>query len=646
MTVNYYEPPQQPTPENGPRPSAPRPEPTIIMPAARAKPIGFWRFMGYIGSALTWTRNMLANVLFLLIVLLIIGAMAGNKTQPLPTTFALDVAPTGILVDQRSYLSAAALLTSEENPNDNETVIGEIIVAIDRATTDDRVTSIILSPGNMLGGGISKIDEIGEALNRFRTSGKPIIAVGENFSQDQYYLASYADNILMHELGAVDITGFSRYMTYYKSALDKLGVTVHAFRSGKYKDFLEPYLRDDMSDESREHNARWLDEMWAYYIKGVEERRKLASGTLSNYANHYDTLLVDKNGDSASVAKEASLVNWTGSRSDMQTQLSSLIGHSVSDEQRVNARHYFRQVINATPSKPHKIALIVASGNILPGKQPDGAIGGDSLYALIKQVKNSDEYSALVLRIDSGGGSAFASEIIRDELASLKGKMPVYVSMGSVAASGGYWIATAADKIWAQPTTITGSIGVFGAIPTFEKSLEKIGISVDGVETTDMAGGLRIDRPLNDKITRTIQSSVDGTYDKFITLVAEARGQTKDAINEIAQGRVWTGATAKELGLVDELGTLDSAIKAVAHAADVTDYNVELISLPRSPKEEFLRSFAENAHIGVDIPSLFTGLDSITALTELAPIVKPLHDVITFKDPRNLYVKCFECVTP
>ena len=648
MSVNYYEPPELP------KPALPEPPPSASAAArphqpVRKEPIGFWRFMGYLGGALTWIRNFLANLVFIVIILILLAMLGANAPQPLSESFALRVAPTGILVDQRSFIDPASLLLSDEDPEEQETVVSDLVEAINKGATDKRVTQLVLEPGRLVGGGLSKMNEIGQALENFKTSGKKIIAVSDHYSQEQYYLASFADEIYLHDMGVVEITGYGRYMNYYKTALDKLGITIHAFRSGKYKDYLEPFLRDDMSAESREHNEQWINELWASYTNAIEKRRRLPPGSINDFVNNMDAHMLLTEGDSAKLAVEKSLVDKVQSRQDTGQMLIASAGKSEEGNwyNGVGVKSYLADIRKQPKTEKNKVAVVTAVGSIVDGHQPDGMIGGESMVELLRQVQDDADVKALVIRVDSGGGSAFASEIIRTEIIKLREKkIPIYISMGSVAASGGYWIATAGDKIWALPTTITGSIGVFGAFPTLENSLKKIGVNTDGVGTTELAGTMRLDRPLTEKASRIVQQSVDNIYQRFITLVAETRKQEKEAIHEIAQGHVWTGTKAKEIGLVDELGTLNDVITAIAEQAGLEKYKVEFVHRPLSPKEEFLRSLTEGQSATFAPKALLEKFASLSVLNTLAPVLKPLQEIQSLNDPRGIYVKCFECVAP
>lgn len=639
MTVNYYEPPRM----TEPKPSSSSPG------FPNKKPGGIRRFFGAIGSGITWLRNTLMNIFFLIIVILIFAAIGSSAPEPLPDTFALRLAPSGVLVDQRSYTDPTSMLLADEDPQDSETLVRDLVEAINKATTDKRVTMIVIEPGNMLSGGLSKMNEIGQALQKFKASGKKIIAAANYYSQDQYYLASFADEIYLHEMGAIELTGYSRFMSYYKTALDKLGITIHAFRSGKYKDFLEPFLRDDMSKESREHNSEWINALWSAYSQQIETARKLESGSLMDYINNMDAHLALTAGDAAKLALEKGLVDKLLSRQQIEQQLMDAAGKNDEGNtyQGVGVKSYLADLRLKPDLAADKVGLIVAAGTISDGEQPDGAIGGDTMLELLRQANSDDAIKALVIRVDSGGGSAFASEIIRTEILTVRNKgIPVYISMGSVAASGGYWISTAADQIWAQPTTITGSIGVFGAFPTLEKTLQKMGINNDGVGTTDLAGSMNISRPLSPKASNIVQQSVDNIYQRFIKLVAESRAQTPEHIDVVAQGHVWTGAKALELGLVDKLGTLEDTIVAIAEEAELKDYSVKLVERPLSPREAFLREITQgNASIFAP-KTLLQKFASLQTLNDLGPVLKPLHELKQLNDPQGIYVKCLECVAP
>lgn len=617
------------------------------------KPRGFFRrFFSGIGSVITLCRNTVMNIIFIFFLLIILIAI-GSSSKPLPETFALRVAPQGMLVDQRNYMDTASMILKDDK-EETETVVRDLVDAINRAANDKRVTSMVLELGGLQGGGVTKMEEIGQALTAFKAKKKSIIAVSDNYSQDQYYLASFANEIYLHTMGEVQLTGFGRYITYYKTALEKLGVNVHVFRSGKYKDFVEPYLRDSMSDESREHNSQWLNELWAQYTARVEQQRKLPAGSLNQLINNLDTKLAAQNGDYAQLALQEKLVDKLMSRSEMDNMLLEKFGKSSdgNDYEAVGVHAYLADINSRKIIKDDQVGLIIASGTIQDGHQQEGAIGSENFVELLRSVADDKSIKALVIRIDSGGGSAFASEIIRGEIDAIRKKnIPVFISMGSVAASGGYWMATAGDEIWAMPTTITGSIGVFGAFPTLENSLQKIGLNTDGIATTELGGALSLERPLAPKMNGVIQAGVDHTYQSFLKLVANARKKEVGEIHQIAQGHVWTGNKAVEIGLVDHLGTLNDVITAAAAKADIKTYSVQLISQKLSPKEEFIRKL-----VGGDVKtfvsralvpkSLVDAYVDTSSLKQLAPVLKPLMALQKMTDPQGVYASCLECVAP
>ncbi len=614
------------------------------------KPRGFFRrFFSGIGSAITFSRNLVMNTIFILFLIVLLVAIGSSAPKPLPEKFALQIAPSGILVDQRSYMDTASLLLNDEN-EESETVVRDVVDAINQAADDKRIDSIVLELGNLDGGGITKMSEIGQALQTFKAKEKHVIAVSDNYSQDQYFLASFADEIYLHKMGEVQLTGFGRYITYYKTALEKLGVNMHVFRSGKYKDYVEPYLRDNMSDESREHNAQWLNALWAQYTSVIETQRKLPAGSLNTLINNLDTKLAEVKGDSAQLALNEKLVDKLVSRSEIDDLLVEKFGKSEEDNyyNAVGVHAYLAESKLHKFPKAQQVGLIVASGTIQDGFHPEGSIGSENFVDILRSVQDDDSIKALVIRVDSGGGSAFASEIIRAEIDAIREKkIPVFISMGSVAASGGYWMATAGDEIWATPTTITGSIGVFGAFPTLENSLQKIGLNTDGISTTELGGAPSVDRPLAPKMYSVIQSGVDHTYQNFIQLVADARKKDVAEIHEVAQGHVWTGAKAKELGLVDNLGTLNDVIAAAATKAALDDYSVKLIAQKLSPKEEFIRKLAGEDAKGFIPKSLLKPLVDLQHVQqELSPLLKPLMALQKMTDPQGIYASCLECVSP
>ncbi len=604
-----------------------------------------WTF-GSLWRLLTLIRTSLANLLLLLVIVIVISALRHEETAELPQQTTLRLAPSGLLVDQRSYIDPMTQLLDQVSAEDIETPVRDLVTAINYAAEDPRITALVLEPDALVGGGISKLEEVGQALQGFKSSGKPIIARADNFSQEQYYLASYADEIILNPLGSVLLTGYSSYRNYFKTALDKLAINYHVFRAGSYKDAIEPYTRDDMSIASREHNSLWLNQLWDVYSSRIEAQRKLPAGSIDHYIAELDDKLRASAGNSAQLALQQQLIDRIANRQQARQQLIERFGHNNDgdDYNSIDLQRYLKHIDREQPQSANKIGLIVAKGMIVDGEQPEGNIGGDTFARLLRDARQDKNLQALVLRIDSGGGSAFASELIRQELASTRAAgIPLVVSMGSVAASGGYWIATESDQVWATPTTITGSIGVFGAFPTLENTLANMGVYTDGVGTTDLAGNMRLDRPLSPQAQNVIQQSVEFIYEQFLQLVAEARHKHRDEVHTIAQGRVWSGASAHQLALVDELGYLEDAIAAAAKLAELEDYRVEELLIPLSPSEQLLRQLAsEAAQLKIGGSSPFGGL----VREAFAPLLSQMQQLTRMNDPRYIYTLCQSCSAP
>ena len=611
------------------------------------------RFFGGIGRLLSWIRAGLANLFLIVFLLIVIAALIPRDIATMPESTALRVAPSGFLVDQYSYQDPITQIIEQTQREEMETRVRDVVVAVERAAADSRVTALLLDLNNLLGGSISKLEEVGAALQTFRDSGKPIYAVSDNYTHAQYYLASYADEIVMHPMGAVLLTGYSSYRNYFKSALDKLSMNMHVFRVGEYKDAVEPFLLNEMSEPSREHNRIWLNELWSVYTQGVEQQRQLKAGSIDDYVNNMDQHIQAHQGDHAQAAIALKLVDTLYHPHEQKQFLigklgrdNAMNGNGTSNYKALDYYEYLK--LSRYTAKPNvgKVGLVIAKGMILDGEQPAGNIGSESLSHLIRQARDNDDIKALVVRVDSGGGSAFASEVIRQELNLTRQRgIPVLVSMGSIAASGGYWIAMGADEVWATPSTLTGSIGVFSAFPTVEKSLQKLGVTTDGVATTDLAGSMRVDLPLGDKAKNILQQSVESIYRQFLNIVAHARQSSREKIHAIAQGRVWTGKAALDLGLVDQLGTLQDTLRAAAERANLSEYEVIEIERPLSPAEQFAQQLAgELTSLGVKFP--LTETPAWLMMKQINQTAKPLLPLLNARDPRRVFAQCVECIAP
>jgi protease-4 len=595
--------------------------------------------------ALTFFRRLVANVAFIALVVFLLSLVFGEKSAKIPESAVLVLAPAGVIVEQRSE----SLLSSELLGEDvtAETVLKDIVDALDHARQDHRIKAVLLDLTKLQGAGFSKLQDIGTALKRFRESGKPVIAASDLFMQRNYYLAAHADRVYLNPMGGVLLTGFGIYQNYYKAALDKLQVQFHVFRVGSYKSALEPFMRNDMSDFDRTANSALLEVLWASYKNDVAGQRRIDPAAIDDYVNHFPNRLAASRGEAAQLALAFGLVDELKTADQLRDELVELAGEDRSKRSynQIRFDEYLRSARSSSlkiGEEEPKVAVIVAQGIILEGTQPAGRIGGASLSALIHQAWKNDATHAIVLRIDSPGGSAFASDAIRRELelARRAGK-PVVVSMGSVAASGGYWIASGADEIWAAPTTITGSIGIFSAFPTFERSLQALGISNDGVGTTRLADAFNPSRPMNSLMADAMNQFMEQGYSTFITRVAEGRKMTPEAVRMVAEGRVWAGQSALEKGLIDNLGGLGAAIESAAKKAGLETYAVDYLQQPLTRRERLLKELNE-----FFTRMIVKGLGA--AAPEQAVVKKVLadaafDDLLKLNDPKGLYAFCLNC---
>ena len=588
------------------------------------------------------TRRLVFNLLFLFFLMIFLMVLLVGEEEEVPEGAALVLAPEGEIVEQLSYVPPAVLLLREgvEEEVKEETLLRDLIDAIELAREDERIGALVLDLDQLTRAGLSKLQEIGAALERFRESGKPVVASGDFFTQGQYYLAAHASEVYLHPMGGVLLYGYGTYPTYMKSALERLLVRVHAFKVGSYKTALEPFLRDDMSDEAREANLAWLEVLWAAYRKDVTIQRALPEGVVDGYVNDMVEHLDQAEGDVGQMALDLGLVDDLKTRSQVRRRLVELVGAGRDGFRQIRHDRYLelaRPASELASLMRSKVGVVVGRGMIVDGKRRAGHIGGDTLAGLLKRAREDGTIRAVVLRIDSGGGSAFASEVIRQEVLLMReaGK-PVVASMSSVAASGGYWMAAPADEIWAAPTTITGSIGIFGAMATFERSLDAIGVHADGVGTTDLAGSFDPRRPLNPLVAGVMQRVVERGYGRFLEIVAEGRGMSMEEVAEVAEGRVWAGETAQRLGLVDGLGGLEEAIAAAAQRAGLEDYDVTYVEREPTPREQLITMLASQAR------GLF-GETGYAALKAFDGIVGELDIIGLMNDPQGAYAWCLAC---
>ncbi|HAU8282410.1 TPA: signal peptide peptidase SppA [Vibrio vulnificus] len=599
-----------------------------------------------IWKAITFVRLALTNLIFLLSVALVYFIyFYGHDTQPQveqPSALVLNL--SGPIVEQSLYINPMDSFTSslfgEEIPKEN--VLFDVVDTIRYAKDDEKITGLVLSLRDMPETNLTKLRYIAKALNEFKASGKPIYAIGAFYNQSQYYLASYADKIYLAPDGGVMLKGYSAFNLYYKTLLEKLDVTTHVFRVGTYKSAIEPFVRDDMSPAAKESATRWLTQLWGAFVDDVANNRNIDPKTLNPSMEEFLSQLKSVNGDLAALSIKLGLVDELATRQQLRTQLAEKFGASGDDSYKAISYYDYRATMRDNfDANADDIAIVVASGTIMDGQQPRGTVGGDTVAGLLRQARNDDKVKAVVLRVDSPGGSAFASEVIRNEVQALKdaGK-PIVVSMSSLAASGGYWISMSADKIIAQPTTLTGSIGIFSVITTFEKGFNKLGIYTDGVGTSPFSGE-GISTGLSKGASQAFQMGIEHGYQRFISLVGDNRDLSLDAVDKVAQGRVWTGYDALQHGLVDQIGDFDDAVAEAAKMAQLENYNLYWVEEPLSPTEQFIQEFMKKVKIsmGVDIQSILP--------SSLQPVAQQMEQhaslLQNFNDPKGYYAFCLNC---
>jgi len=608
--------------------------------------------MGFFG--LVWRMlEGIRKVLHLILLLIIFGFMLAvlhTSIPSVPHTAALVIAPEGELVEQLSSDPVRRAFGQASGGPAPETLLRDVIDAIGSAKSDSRIKLIVLDLGNLSSSGLSKLQEVGAALRDFRAAGKRVVAVGDSLDQTQYYLAAQAGEVYLDPLGLVYIDGFSYYRMFLKDAIDKLGVDVNVFRAGTFKSYTDQFSRSDMAPSEREESAVWLNSLWSSYTQDVTRARSLKPTALDDYVNEAPAALAAVNGDAAKLALQRGLVTALKSRRQLADELKGLVGED-SDSHSFNSIGMTQYLAAVRPKRvlkgksDAKVGIVVAAGEILDGHQPPGKIGGDSTADLLRQARYDNAVKAVVLRVDSPGGSMFASELILREVQALrKAGKPVVVSMSTYAASGGYYISAAANQIFASPTTLTGSIGVFSVVPTFQRTLEKLGVKVDGLGTTPLAGDLRLDRPLDAASRQILQVSVDHAYDDFLHRVGEGRKKSVQDVDKIAQGRVWAGIDAERIGLVDHLGGLKDATDAAAKLAELgSDYAVDYIEPELSLRQQLLLQLRSDAvHLG-QIAGLIPPPSPLESA--LDPILAQARSIAELNDPRGLYAYCW-CMQP
>lgn len=609
----------------------------------------------YLWKIINGTRKFILNLVFFIILAIFIASlMQGEDPIEVPENGILVLNPNGMLVEEKTWVDpfnkflSEAMGSGDEVP---EVLLSDVVDAIEKAKTDERIGALYLDLQELYPSGLNKLGVVADALDDFRTSGKPIISNADYYLQHQYYVAAHADQLYLNPMGTVVFEGLDYTQVYFKELLDKLKVQPNVFKVGKFKAAVEPFIRNDMSEEAREANQFLYSALWENFHADVTAARNINPLVTSGKVDDYMSAFNNANGDMAKMALETNLVDALRTRTEVRNELINLAGH---DEEEDTFRHItFDNYLASEPTVPDnlkpkdrdQVAVIVARGQIVNGSQKAGMIGGDSTAKLIREARNNEQTKAIILRIDSPGGSAFASEIIRQEILQAKeAGIPVIASMSTVAASGGYWIVADADKIVAAPTTITGSIGVFGLLMTLEDSFAAIGIHSDTVSTTEISS-LNPLEEMTDYQKTLIQRSVETTYENFLSIVSNGRNMARDDVHEVAQGRIWTGKQAMELGLVDQLGNFDDSVTLAAELAALEDYDVKIVKQELSSREQFFADMFNSTSEYLPTPSV--GSDAQHWLMGTLNKVKSETKVLqNFDDPKNVYSYCALCPQP
>jgi len=581
--------------------------------------------------------------ILLFISLSIIGGLFPSDDDPIKEGAILNLNIKGSLVEELSQSDFERAFSQFSGESQTETLITDVIQVIRHAKDNEDISTLLISTDDFSGGSTTKLELIAKEITEFKTSGKKVIAYSDQgYGTAQYYLAAFADEVHLHDYTAVFIDGYRRVRTYYKSFFDKFLIDANVFKVGEYKAFVEPYFRDDMSDEAKGNVIEWVTVLWDGYLDQVSEERGISNESLKYFIDNPGLAAKESAGDFAKAAIEYGIIDQLSNRREFRDYLYSIAPGEEEDEINIVGMNAYMNSVEMEPifeESESNVGVIIAKGSIVDGSAGPGSIAGDDFVKIIRKAYEDETVKALVLRVDSGGGSAYASEVIADELEKFKDSgRPIIASMGGVAASGGYYISTPADKILAERHTITGSIGVGGFLPTFERALEYIGINEDGVSTVDITTSVA--ESLTEKDKALLQMGTDLVYDKFIAKVADNRGVTKEEIDQIARGKVWIGSKALEIGLVDEIAGIDRAIELAAELAEIDE---ELLGVKRINRDSDLDSFFAGmmAKITSSIIKI-TGLDFLYKKNELLDgIEESLHELSMMNDPNGIYMKCF-----
>lgn len=569
---------------------------------------GFFRA---VGRVFTFARTATANIIFLIFIVIVLSILfAPSDAVRVPDSAALVLEPSGVIVEKPSVRDPLSLLTGPSALP--ETALGDLLTAIERASGDERIDTIVLKLDQLQGINSTQITAIEAALKAFKAEDKQVLAYGSFFGQQQYQLASAADGVYLHPMGAVLLEGYGIYQPYVKGLLDRLKVNVNIFRVGTYKAAVEPFTRDDMSAAARQNFSEMVAGLWQQALVRISANRALSTEAVNTYAQTFPSLVSSADGDMARAAIEANLADELMTPDQFSRRVADRVGAASEDSwgfEGISMADYLSATNRPElPTNNDKVAVITATGTIMGGIDGPGLMGADSVIELIRQVRDDDSIKSLVLRIDSPGGSVLASELIRQEIELVQlGGTPVVASYAGTSASGGYWISATSDHIVASPSTVTGSIGIFSIVPTLNESASSIGIEIDGVGTTPLSGSQSLLSPMTEEFAMVLQSSVEHGYQRFINLVARGRDMSPEAVDEVAQGRVWLGERALELGLVDSLGGLSEAIDVAAELAELgEDYDVLHVKRELTPQEQLLAQLADQMG-GVELaPSMLS----------------------------------------
>ena len=594
-------------------------------------------FVGAIWKLLVGIKDALV---LLLLIIFFAGLYGALSARPAPVRDGvLDLQLNGSLVEQPSRRNWSDVAGS---PRLDQYRLRDLVAALDKARSDGRVKAVALDLSGFTGGGATAIADLADAVRRVRAAGKPVIAYGVGYTDDSYALASAASEIWLNPLGGVLISGPGGSNLYYKGLLDKLGVTANVYRVGTYKSAVEPYIRNDMSPAAKQ-NYMALDqarlETWRQEVKQARPK-----ANIDLFLSNMNGAITAAGGDMAKAALANGLIDRIGDRRAFEARLADLGGgpgaHGVAFK-RITVGSYVTNTVERSPSGP--IGVVTIAGMIVDGRAGPGTAGGDTIASEIEDGIRNKGVKALVVRVDSGGGSVLASERIRQALLEAKSrKIPVVVSMGSVAASGGYWVSTPGDFIYAEPSTITGSIGVFGVIPSFQGTLQKLGVGADGVKTTPLSGEPDLFKGPSPEASQLIQTGVEATYGRFLSIVAEARHKTPQQVDQIAQGRVWDGGTAHQLGLVDGFGGMSEAIAKAAQLAGLgNERGVRYLEPQPTFRDQLIEALADR---GNDDDAADTGdAFSMLARQPEQQLASVLMEVRSIMSGPSIQARCLEC---